>query len=180
MVRLSIVKGYRFFLIALAIAALCLPLCAQTGDDCRLPGSLRSSKRPNMFTPEQEEWIGAIIDQGIRRDYNVIEDPEGYLQKLGEKILAQLPPTGIHFQFVVIDSPELNAFGSTGGRIYIHRRIIAFARSEDELASLLGHEIGHMFDHHAALNLTDSFRQLEIAGVGDQQDVLNKWNRFTD
>src|SRR5260221_10613757 len=60
MVRLSIVKGYRFFLIALAIAALCLPLCAQTaGDDCRLPGSLRSSKRPNMFTPEFSQYRDA-------------------------------------------------------------------------------------------------------------------------
>src|SRR6267142_2942088 len=178
--RLSVVKYARFFCIATALAVFCLPLQAQTADDCRLPGSLRSNKRPNMFTPEQEEWIGAIMDRGIRRDYNVIEDPEGYLQKLGEKILAQLPPTGIHFQFVLIDSPELNSFGLIGGRIYIHRRMIAFSRNEDELAALLGHEIGHMIDHHVAIHLTDYFRQLDIASLGDRQDILNKWNRFKD
>src|SRR5258708_88786 len=120
------------------------------------------------------------MDQAIRRDYNVIEDPEGYLQKLGEKILAQLPPTGVHFHFLLIDSPELNSFGLIGGRIYIHRRMVAFSRNEDELAALLGHEIGHMIDHHVAIRFTDYFAQLGITSLGDQQDILNKWNRFKD
>src|SRR5215813_13282863 len=126
--------------------------------------SLLSSTRNdrNLFTEQQEEWLGEIMDQGMRRDFHVIEDPEGYLQRLGERLLAQLPPTNIHYRFVIIDSPGLNSFGLAGGRIYIYRRMIAFTKSEDELAALVGHEIGHMVTHQVAIEVSDYFRELRI------------------
>src|SRR5215831_12660757 len=134
----------------------------------------------NLFNEQQEEWLGEIMDQGMRRDFHVIEDPEGYLQRLGERLLAQLPPTNIHYRFVIIDSPGLNSFGLAGGRIYIYRRMIAFTKSEDELAALVGHEIGHMVTHQVAIEVSDYFRELRITSVGDRQDVFNKWNQFRD
>jgi len=77
----------------------------------------------NLFNEQQEEWLGEIMDQGMRKDFHVIEDPDGYLQHLGERLLAQLPPTNIRYHFVIIDSPGLNSFGLAGGRIYIYRRM---------------------------------------------------------
>lgn len=151
-----------------------------SSDTCRLPNSMKSKAGNSLFTDEQEQWLGDIMDQDLRKDFNEIEDPDGYLQKLGERLLAQLPPTGIHYRFVIIDSPELNSFGTTGGHIYIHRRMIAFARNEDELASVLAHEIGHVVDHHVALRISGWFRQLGIVSIGDRADVLKKWNQFKD
>src|SRR5205807_2395280 len=121
-----------------------------------------------------------IMDQSIRGDFRFIEDQEGYLQKLGESLLAQLPPTNIHYRFVIIDSPELNSFSLAGGRIYIHRRMIAFSQNEDEFAALLGHEIGHILDHHAAIRISGWLKQLGVTAIGDRQDVFAKWNLFKD
>src|SRR5215475_10173398 len=79
----------------------------QTAGDCSttlLPGA-RSDR--NIFNEQQEEWLGEVMDQDIRRDFHIIEDPDGKLQGVGERLLAQLPPTKIHYRFVIIDSPGL-------------------------------------------------------------------------
>ncbi|HWZ45902.1 MAG TPA: M48 family metalloprotease [Candidatus Saccharimonadales bacterium] len=133
-----------------------------------------------MFTDEQEEWLGQIIEQDLRRSFHVLEDPEGRLQRLGEKLVAQLPPSGAHYRFLLVDSPELNSFGTAGGRIFIFRRAVAFAKDEDQLASLLGHEIGHVAVHEVAIRVSGWFRKMGVTQVGDRQDIFNKWNQFKD
>lgn len=133
-----------------------------------------------MFSDEQEEWLGEVVDDSFRKQFHVVEDPEGYLQKLGERVLAQLPPTKIHYRFFIVDAPDLNSFGTAGGRIYIFRRMISFTQNEDELAALLGHEIGHIATHQAALEFSELFRQLGISQVGDRTDIFNKWNQLVD
>lgn len=145
-----------------------------------MPTGLRSETAQNLFSAQQEDWLGEIMDKEIRSDFNVIEDPENYLQKVGERLQAQLPPSNIHYRFVIIDSPELNSFGLVGGRIFIHRRLIAFAQNEDELAALLGHEMGHMVDHHVVIRASDWFRQMGVTSLGDRQDVYNRWKQFED
>lgn len=147
---------------------------------CSMPEGLKGVSGHNMFTEQQEEWLGEVMDQKIRSEFNVIDDPDNYLQKIADRLQAQLPSSGIHYRFVIIDSPELNSFGLAGGRIYIHRRMIAFTQNEDELATLLGHEMGHMVDHHAALDFSDYFRQMGVTSLGDRADVLKRWNDFKD
>ncbi|MGB4344435.1 MAG: M48 family metalloprotease, partial [Moraxellaceae bacterium] len=51
---------------------------------------------------------------------------------------------GLQYQFLVVDSPEINAFALPGGYIYITRGILAYLNSVAELAAVLGHEIGHV------------------------------------
>jgi WD40 repeat protein len=150
------------------------------GSGCNLPLVIKDRSQADIFSQQQEEWLGEIMDKEVRAEFNIIEDRDGYLQKLGERLLAQLPPTQVHYHFTIIDSPELNSFGTTGGHIYIHRRIIAFAQNEDELASVLGHEIGHMVAQDVILHISDRFKQLGITKVGDKQDIFEKWHRFID
>ncbi|HZD94231.1 MAG TPA: M48 family metalloprotease, partial [Candidatus Sulfotelmatobacter sp.] len=78
------------------------------------------------------------------------------------------------------DSPQLNSFGVAGGRIYIHRRLIAFTQNEAELSGLLGHEIGHAATHQVAIQVSGWLRELGITRLGDRQDVIAKWNLFKD
>src|ERR1051325_417351 len=157
---------------------------AQTGTGaagaCSMPQGLKSVSGHNLFTEQQEDWLGEVMDKEIRSDFHVIDDPDNYLQKIADRLQAQLPPSSTHYRFVIIDSPELNSFGLVGGRIYIHRRMIAFAQNEDELATLLGHEMGHMVDHHVALRFSDYFRQMGVTSLDDRADTLKHWKDFED
>src|ERR1700686_4526232 len=147
---------------------------------CAMATSPGMGNGPNIFNDEQEEWLGEVIDQTFRKQFHVVEDPDGYLQKLGERLLAQLPPTKMHYRFFIVDAPELNSFGTAGGRIYIFRRIISFTQNEDELAAVLGHEIGHIATHQAAIEFSAIMRELNILQVGDRHDIFNKWNQVVD
>jgi hypothetical protein len=149
---------------------------------CAMPSFTNVVHDPNMFSEEQEEWLGDIMAQQLQKEFNVVEDPEGgYLQSLGERMLGQLPPTKIHYRFFLIDLPINDAFGLAGGRIYVSRKLVAFTHDEDELAGLLGHEIGHIITHQVAIDITHAFREvLGVTQVGDRQDIFEKWNRLMD
>lgn len=100
---------------------------------------------------------------------------------MGERMLAQLPPTARQYRFYIIDAPVNNAFSLGGSRIYVARQLIVFLQNEDELAGLLGHEIGHVITHQAAIDVTRAFRKtLGVDHVGDRTDIFNKWNQFED
>jgi predicted Zn-dependent protease len=80
-----------------------LPLIAQQSapataqDECAMPVFNRVVIEPNIFSEQQEEWLGEILDPQIRKRFHVIRDPENdYLQKIGARLLAQLPPTRMH------------------------------------------------------------------------------------
>lgn len=172
-----------FFLVAIAIV---LPAFSQSSgnsnDACAAPTFPKLARDRNMFNEQQEAWLGDILDAQVVKSYNTIEDPEGdYLQKLGESMLAQLPPTGRDYKFFIIDAPINNAFSLGGSRIYIARQLIAFIQNEDEFAGLLGHEIGHVITHQIGLDVTRMFRKgLGVTEAGDRQDIFNKWNQLVD
>ena len=135
-----------------AIPALTLQTsaAAQSGP-CAVPSFSKVVNEPNFFNEQQEIWLGQILDDQVLKQYNIVEDPErDYLQKMGERMLAQLPPTSRHYEFYIIDYPINNAFSVGGSKIYVTRQLISFLQNEDELAGLLGHEIGHVFTHQSS------------------------------
>jgi WD40 repeat protein len=59
--------------------------------------------------------------------------------------------------------------------------MVAFLRNDDELAGLLGHEMGHILTHQGAIRMTRLFREvIGVTSVGDRKDVFDKFNRFLD
>ncbi len=73
---------------------------------------------------------------------------------------AHSPRRDVAYRFFIADMPEPNAFALPGGYIYVSRGLLALANSEDELAGVIGHEIGHVAARHSAQ------RQTRQAGVG--------------
>lgn len=155
---------------------------AAPGGSCAVPSFSKVVNETNFFNEQQEIWLGQILDEQVLKQYNVVEDPEhDYLQKMGERMLAQLPPTSRHYDFYIIDYPINNAFSLGGSKIYVTRQLIAFLQNEDELAGLLGHEIGHVVTHQVAIDVTRMFRKaLNATQVGDRNDIFQKWNQLED
>ena len=134
------------------------------------------SDKPNIFSDQQEQWLGDSQAAETEADYDLLPATESAeLDRIGQKLLAQLPPTPVHFTFRVYDSDDANGFSIAGGHVYISRKMITDARSEDELAGVLAHEIGHIYTHQVAIGFTREFKKkLKVDSVSSREDVDNK------
>jgi predicted Zn-dependent protease len=80
-----------------------------------------------------------------------------YVQSLGVRLASRTSRATLPWKFTVVDSKDVNAFALPGGFIYVNRGLIEHTDRMDELAGVLGHEIGHVVRRH-------SVRQLERSG----------------
>jgi hypothetical protein len=172
----------RASLLLLICGLFALPLRAQS-PQCQPPPLPLITQGRNIFTPHQEVDLGDAIAEHFQRNYRVIEDEEvnGHLRRIGERLVKHLPTTALRFQFFLYDQPEVNAFALPGGRVYVSRKLIAFARSEDELAGVLAHELGHIISHEGAVNMTCLLRQvLKVEQINDRRDIFEKYNQLVE
>lgn len=113
---------------------------------------------PNFVTMSeaQEVSTGRSEDRKVREQYGVYDDPalQHYVNNIGQRLAGVSHRAGLQYQFLVVDSPEVNAFALPGGYIYITRGILAYLNSEAELAAVLGHEIGHVTARHSVQQLS--------------------------
>ena len=154
------------------------PLVAQQ-QNCLPQVALPAPTEPNIFSEEQEGYLGDAVAEHIQKNYRVIEDAEvtDYLRRIGARLSKHLPLTKLRFQFFLVDLPDANAFVLPGGRIYVSRKLVALAQSEDELAGVISHELGHLVAHEQAIDQTRRLREvLGVTQVGDRRDIFEKYN----
>lgn len=72
-----------------------------------------------------------------------------YVYKLGHRLLTHSRDEGKEYNFFMLDNSGINAFATPDAYIFINRGLVAFLSSEDELAAVVGHEIGHVVARHA-------------------------------
>ena len=124
-----------------------------------LPPHLAADGLPDLgdvsqtsVSPQMERQIGEQSMLQIRASERYLDDPEltGYLNRLGQRLVASSSEPGQPFEFFVIDDNAVNAFALPGGFIGVNTGLILLAQSESELASVLSHEISHVTQHHLA------------------------------
>ncbi|MEM7569059.1 MAG: M48 family metalloprotease [Pseudomonadota bacterium] len=90
-----------------------------------------------------------------------------YVAEVGGKLAAVSELPDLQFTFTTLDSKVINAFALPGGYVYMSRGLLAYMNDEAELASVLGHEIGHVTARHSAKRYNKSvMAQVFGAGVG--------------
>lgn len=72
------------------------------------------------------------------------------LQRVGQRIAAVAGLQNVQWEFVVFDTPEKNAFVLPGGKVGFYRGIMELAQNDDQIAAVMGHEVGHVQARHAA------------------------------
>ncbi len=150
----------------------CPPLQAPVPDPAKL-----------LFSPQQEGELGEIIRQQMESEFLVIEDDPAtaYLQRFGHRLAAHLPDTGLRYEFLLYDRPEIQAFSMPGGRVYVSRKMVAFLKNEDELAGLLGHELGHLVARQQALDMSRDFRDvLGLKSLSGDEDLFALYSQFVE
>jgi len=122
-----------------------------------------------VLSAQDEQNIAEQILAEVATSDEVLQDVEvvDYLQALGNRLAAASDDKQQTFHFFVVKDNSINAFAMPGGVIGVHTGLFLSSNSESELASVLGHEIGHVTQHHLARMLakqkTDTFKN--IAGI---------------
>lgn len=83
-------------------------------------------------------------------------------QRIAQAVGNELPDA--KWEFVVFDSEEVNAFALPGGKVGVYTGLLKLAESDAELATVMGHEIGHVIARHGAERMSEA---MVISGVGE-------------
>jgi beta-barrel assembly-enhancing protease len=99
---------------------------------------------------QQEVQQGQAEVQQINTQLPIINDAEAnrYINLLGDSIARLTSRGDLPWQFFIVNSADINAFAVEGGFIYVNRGLIEHASKMDQLAGVLGHEIGHVVMRH--------------------------------
>jgi predicted Zn-dependent protease len=116
----------------------------------------------SLMSAERETATGKQAAAQVEREMGLVRDPAlvAYVQQIGRRMAKLSPRQDVSYQFAIADMPEANAFALPGGYVYVSRGLLALANTEDELAGVVGHEIGHVAARHAAQ------RETRATGVG--------------
>ena len=128
-----------------------------------------------VLSPLQEKKIADQIMRDVLSSDEVVADPEinDYIQNLGLRLASNGPDKTQWFNFFVVKDNSINAFAMPGGVVGVHTGLIIAAANESELAGVLGHEIGHVVQHHMARMLAQQKNDRIISMAGMALAILS-------
>ena len=128
-------------------------VASAVGDDSTAAAFNSISKATEEITPENEYYIGRSVAANLLTNYKTYSSPrlEAYLNKICQVLVmnSDNPDSYNGYHVKILDSSEVNAFSTSGGHILITTGLIECAKSEDGLAAVVAHEIGHIHLKHS-------------------------------
>jgi len=110
-----------------------------------------TGRREFIIVPTSEEVsMGKSMHGQVTGQYKLLDkDPRlARVQRVGARVAQVSDRQDYEYHFYLLDSPELNAFTTPGGNIYVLTGLLAKMQTDDELAAVLAHEIGHCAARH--------------------------------
>jgi len=101
-----------------------------------------------------ERWLGDILSSAITTANGILNDP--LLNKSVARITKQLSRDKSSPRILVLDTAVINAWTLPGNTILITRGLAMWAQTDDILAGIIAHELGHVERHHAWRQLSQS------------------------
>jgi metalloendopeptidase OMA1, mitochondrial len=144
----------RFFL----LAGLLIGGCAKT------PVTNRTQFM--MISPDQEMALGLSESQNVMKSSKISTDKalQARIKKIGQKIAAVSGQDDFAWEFTVIDDKTPNAFCLPGGKVFFYTGILQITENDDQIATVMGHEIAHALARHGAERLS----MQQASGIGAQ------------
>ncbi|NVK44640.1 MAG: M48 family metallopeptidase [Oceanospirillaceae bacterium] len=135
---------------------LTLPAAAPAAENLPSLGDTTSG----IISLQQEARLGDTWARILRGQARQLQDPivYDYLQDLLWTLAANSQLNNADLELITLDNATLNAFAVPGGIIGVHGGLLLAAEAEDELASVLAHEIAHLSQRHFALQLAEERR----------------------
>ena len=130
------------------------------------------------ISDQQEVELGTQINQELIKSgqAKIYSDRaiNNYINSIGQQLARTSQRPNIPYTFQVVDDKSINAFATMGGYVYINTGLILKADNEAELASVIGHEIGHIVGRHAIEQMRETAIAqgvLSTAGLDTSQAV---------
>ncbi|MGJ5673162.1 MAG: M48 family metallopeptidase [Nostochopsis sp.] len=123
--------------------------------DLIVPG-IQYFQLSNLSTKEKVK-LGSNIHQQVRSKYKV--GTNANITRIGQNLVRFSSCSQTPFKFYVVQDSSINAFATTGGYVYLHTGLINAADNEDQLASVMAHEIAHICND----DLVNKLRQAQLA-----------------
>ena len=129
------------------------------------------------ISDRQEVDLGKQINQQLQgSDIRLYRNSQvnNYVRQIGQRLVAYSDRPDIPYTFQVVDDDGINAFATMGGYVYINTGTIKAADNEAQLASVIGHEMGHIGGKHALKQMRQKALEsglLTAAGLDRNQAV---------
>lgn len=155
-------------LLCLTLLAVTLPVATPVFAQNPLPSL--GDRISGTVSLDQEYQMGQQFLTQLRRSAPTIPDAllNTYLENVTYKLAARSQLQDKRLSFVIIDSQEINAFAAPGGIIGVNTGLFLNARTEDEFASVMGHEIAHVSQRHFARGVDEA----QAGRVGQMAGLL--------
>jgi hypothetical protein len=114
----------------------------------------------NRYTPAQDVQLGREAAAQVRKEMPLVRDGavNEWVQSVGRRLVSAIPSEYRHSEFTytfeVVNQKEINAFALPGGPMFLNRGMIEAAKSEAEVAGVMGHEISHVALRHGTAQAT--------------------------
>ena len=120
----------------------------------------------SLVSESQEIQIGQQAAQEVAQTIGLYNDAnaQSYVAQLGKRMAANSERPNLPWEFHVVEDASVNAFALPGGFIYVTRGLMTSINDEAELATVIGHEIGHVTNRHSVQQISKA--QIAQLGLG--------------
>ena len=119
-----------------------------------------------LIDTEGEVNLGSDMDKQLQNELKILSEPQMQqrLENIGQKVASFSDRKDLIYHFRIVDDKELNAFAIPGGYVYVNSGLINLA-TDNELAGVLGHELGHIAARHSIKRLQTVLGYQLILGI---------------
>jgi len=138
-----------------------------------LTAETRIEPHRNGFSPAQDVQLGRQAAAEVRQQLPMLNDrvTDDLVDRIGARLVAAVPSRfrqpGFRYTFDVVNQREINAFALPGGPMFLNRGMLQAARTDDEVAGVIAHELGHVVLRHGTLQAAKA-QKFQLGAIAGQ------------
>lgn len=164
-------SGFWVLHVSCVFVSLCLSNCAYSEFNLAT-----GQEETLIYNTEKEERIGAGVAAQLEKHYEISNDSfmAERLNRILDRIAAVCDRRDLVYTVRVIDEDEINAVSLPGGYVYMFKGLVDKLTSDEELASVIAHEVGHITARHAMKRLQASYGALllQLGAIATKDGAL--------
>lgn len=114
----------------------------------------------SLYSDTELNQMGVTSFEQMKKEIPISKDKatNDFVLCVADAITANVPKSAHQgeWEVVVFDSKQVNAFALPGGKIGVYTGILEVTENQDQLAAIMGHEVGHVLEHHSNERLSAS------------------------